>query len=39
MFRVTFTVSAVNAHKDVLQHMLIYEFGMVGITDGHKDIY
>ncbi len=39
MFRVTFTLSAVNAHRKYLMHMLIYEFGMVGITDGHKDIY
>lgn len=35
MFRVTFTVSAVNAHKDVLQHMLIYEFRIAGIIDVH----
>ncbi len=35
MFRVTFAVSAVNAHKDVLGHMLIYEFRIAGITDGH----
>ena len=36
MFRVTFTLSDVNAHRKYLMHMLIYEFGMVGITDAIK---